>query len=202
MCKPSDKFCDVAVIKPPALPRGLKERIVAYASNVNNGTRVEVPMKKAGRTISTTEIIRDLPELVDHYNAVAAYIGNKFDEPIQTLIGISKLALMVLIYENKGDEISWHYDINVLHGKQFTVVQPLSGLDSCTQFEYIDEKDRVVQQRVQDGEAVMLQGDVLFHRATKQCAGQQRIAIVMEFSTNPTRNDLKRVTDLVKQQFF
>ena len=202
MCKPSDKFCDVAVIKPPALPRGLKERIVAYASNVNNGTRVEVPMKKAGRTISTTEIIRDLPELVDHYNAVAAYIGNKFDEPIQTLIGISKLALMVLIYENKGDEISWHYDINVLHGKQFTVVQPLSGLDSCTQFEYIDEKDRVVQQRVQDGEAVMLQGDVLFHRATKQCAGQSRIAIVMEFSTNPTRNDLKRATDLVKQQFF
>ena len=201
-CKDADKFCDIAVLNTPALSESLSERVLTYVADPSHGTRIDVPTKKAGRTVSTMEILRDIPDLLNHYNAVARYVSEKFDEPIQTLIGISSLAMMILIYENEGDEISWHYDVNVFQGKQFTIVEPLSGFDTCTQFEYIDERGQVVAQKVKAGEAIMLQGDVLYHRSTRQCAGQSRVAIVMEFSTDPSKVGLKRIIDSVKRRFF
>ena len=199
----SRKFCDVAVFRPPAMPAGLREAVVAYARETSNGKRVVVPTKKAGRTVSILEILVDLPDLVDHYEAVAGYIAEEFDEPVRTLVGVSPLSLMVLVYENEGDEVSWHYDVNVFQGRQFTVVEPLSGFDSCTQFQYVDAEHKVVTQRLAPGEAVMLQADVLFHRATQQCAGMPpRIAVVMEFATDRNKVWWKRALDWFKTAFF
>lgn len=195
-------FCDMAVIRPPRLSEQSTDVVIAYCQDKSNGKRTVISDKKAGRTIGLAEITKDLPELIKHSQDVAAFISEKFDMVVHPLLGVSPLAILLLIYEDENDQVSWHYDVNVYKGKHFTVVEPLIGFDTCTQFEYIDEHGRVVVQPLKEGEAVMLQGDVLFHRASRQCQGHFRVAVAMEFATILEKDPWKSAVDLVKQRFF
>ena len=122
------------------------------------------------------------------YAALTPRVSEAIGERVWPLLGRSPLACLVLIYDEPGDHITWHYDVNVTNGKQITVLVPLVGDSSCAQFQYVDAREghhRVRTPRVSLGQAAILQGDVVYHRATPQCAFQTRVVLVFEYSTSP-----------------
>lgn len=200
-CKdiPVEKFCGLKIID-LAVPDDLKREILKEVSG-GQGTRVVIPGWKAGRTISTATIQKNMPRVYDWYKSIEGYISSIIGESVYVTPDRFPTTCAILIYEEDGDFINWHYDVNYFDGRFFTLIVPVTITNTCTEYVYYDKDGNKKGLQEERGKAILFEGDKVFHMASAFCnKGEKRVMISVQFSTNPNinwfNNILMRIKDI------
>jgi ectoine hydroxylase-related dioxygenase (phytanoyl-CoA dioxygenase family) len=179
----SGSFCAIKKID-LTLPEDVRASIMRQVNDRTNGTRVEIPKVRAGRTMTASYIRKTMPGLIDEYRRAAHAVGRAIGQDVSPASLETELSLAVIVYEKKRDGIHWHYDDNYFRGRFFTLLVPVTLDDTCTVFEYKDLAQRPQSVRLEPGEALLFEGSKLLHRATPLCDGQRRVVVSMQFATD------------------
>jgi len=195
---PPDSFCGIEEID-LAVPDELRTRILEIA-NTDAGKRVVIPQWKAGRTIDTQSAMRLCPDLFTWYKGLEGKISKIIGEKVYTTSPDLPTTCAVLVYEQEGDFIHWHYDVNYFNGRFFTLIIPCTFTDTCTEYTYYDKNDQLQSLKNVRGKSILFEGDKVFHMATKFCdrGGQKRTVISVQFSTDPTISWYNRILMRIK----
>ena len=192
-CKtvPEGTFCGLQKID-LTIPEPLRRDIVGQVEK-GVGKRVVIPKWKSGRTISTADVIALVPQVFHWYKelegAISAIVGE------QVFITSEQLptTCSILVYEEDGDYINWHYDVNYFEGRFFTLLIPCTIANSCTEYTYYDKHGTKQGLQTEIGKSILFEGDKVFHMATPFCnKGEKRVILSVQFSTNPTINWFNR----------
>lgn len=200
-CKdaPVDTFCGLKVID-LSIDKSVNKEIIKQVDLVS-GKKVVIPGWKAGRTISTSDVKKDIPILFDWYVNLEDEISDVIGERVYITSDTLPTTCSVLIYEDDGDFINWHYDVNYFNGRFFTLLVPCTITDSCTEYTYYDKDNNKQSIKDKMGKSILFEGDKVFHMATEFCnKGEKRVMVSMQFSTNPTiewyNRALMRIKDI------
>ena len=133
-CKdvPIDAFCGLKIIN-LLVPDSLKNKILEEVYS-GLGKRVVLPKWKAGRTIDTTNVKQNIPDLIEWYTQLEDPISTIVGERVYVTSDTLPTTCAVLIYEEDGDFINWHYDVNYFNGRFFTLLITFTITDSCTRY--------------------------------------------------------------------
>jgi len=156
-----------------------------------------MPNKK-GITISTANILKHCPQLVKYYQTCLR-------DTISNLVGLEVFptslkyptSCALLIYNEMGDWINWHYDYNYYNGRFFTVLIPITKGVTCTKYEYYDENG-IIQSIDLTNFGICFEGNYVYHRASKLCAGEHRVILSCQFVTDNTINWVNRLRIKIK----
>lgn len=118
-----------------------------------------------------------------------SYIESKeFSNKISKIIGRNlslnpfndKEKLFLKVYYDEKDGMDWHYDKNFSNKSRYTIVIPLIEDDCNTSnLEYINIKSGEIEKAlVQEGKAILYEGDKIYHRVTPQTKGCLRISLI------------------------
>jgi len=107
-------------------------------------------------------------------------------------------------YTEPGDHIGFHYDTSYYKGARYTILMGL--VDKSTQCKLVCElfKDdpvkppRHLELITQPGDLVIFNGDKLWHSVTPLGEGEERIALTMEYVTDPDMGTFKRLYSNLK----
>jgi hypothetical protein len=110
-------------------------------------------------------------------------------------------------YTEVGDHIGFHYDTSYYKGARYTILMGL--VDKSIQCKLVCElfKDDPVKSPkhleliTQPGDLVIFNGDKLWHAVTPLGEGEERIALTMEYVTNPDMGTFKRLYSNLKDSF-
>ena len=143
-----------------------------------------IPNKK-GITISTQHIVKYCPELINYYqNELCKIISENINLKLYPTDLELPTTCAILIYENEGDWINWHYDYNYYNGRFFTVLIPITNELTCTEFQLMDDSGKITGIQLIDNNCICFEGNFLYHRASKLCNGQKRILLSCQFVTD------------------
>lgn len=184
-CKniPTKDFCGIQQIS-LAVPEEIKAKVLV----IKDGKRVIIPGWKAGRTIPTSYIKDNVPELFEWYKSLEDPISEIIGERVYVTGHDLPTTCAVLVYEEDGDFINWHYDVNYFNGRFFTLIIPCTFNDTCTEYKYYDKEGHIKGIKNTEGTSILFEGDKVFHMATKFCKrdNKKRVVISVQFSTDPT----------------
>jgi hypothetical protein len=163
--------------------------IITYPENILN---CALP-NKDGVTISTKNIVKYSPSLIDFYqndlcNIVSKQIGLKL---FPTNLDMPT-SCAILIYEKENDWINWHYDYNYYNGRFFTVLIPITHHKTCTKFQFKNDNDKIIDVDLTNN-AICFEGNFLYHRASKLCKNQKRIILSCQYVTNNTMSYINKL---------
>jgi len=190
LCKNKENkdFCGIKEIN-LSIPENLKQEILEKTADLDSGKRIVLPGWKAGRTITTQEVIHTLPNVWEWYKSLVSKIRSEIGTQVKTTQDFLPTSCAVLIYENNGDFINWHYDVNYFNGQSFTLLVPLTFTDVCTEYIYKDPYGKQRSLPNTEGKSILFEGEKVFHMASPFCkcgAKQKRVVLSMQFSTDPT----------------
>jgi hypothetical protein len=192
------------------IPDKLHENINLLLSNNEIKKRVTIKMypetifncalpNKNGITISTNNIIKYMPELIDYYqNELCDIVSKKINLKLYPTELEFPTSCAILIYEKQGDWINWHYDYNYYDGRFFTVLIPITNELTCTQFEYKDNNNKVKSINLINNNSVCFEGNYLYHRASKLCKNQKRIILSCQYVTNNNMSIMNKLRIKIK----
>ena len=152
-----------------------------------------LPNKK-GITIATQHVVKYAPNLILFYQTKLCDIVSK-----EINLHLFPTSLMlptscaILIYENEGDWINWHYDYNYYNGRFFTVLIPITNNATCTKFELMNDKNEVKSINLLDNNAICFEGNYLYHRASKLCKNERRIILSCQYVTDNNMNTFNQL---------
>lgn len=93
-------------------------------------------------------------------------------------------------YTEAGDHIGWHYDTSYYRGKRYTVLFGLEDRSACRLEVELYTKDAARETEplslaLAPGAFVVFDGDRVRHRVTPAEAGDRRVALTLEYVTDP-----------------
>lgn len=179
----STKFCDIGLMD-LELPLEIRNDVYRYALDKSNGRRVHIWGWKKGRTIPTHICLKDLPTLASWYCSCAKRVSQYIGLEVETTPLNLPTSCAVLVYEDAGDFINWHYDVNYFKGQFFTVLVPVSLDDCSTRFMYKNGDGDDVSVNIPPNRAMVFEGEKVFHMASKLVANEHRVLISLQFVTN------------------
>jgi hypothetical protein len=148
--------------------------ITTYPETIFN---CALPNKK-GITISTNNIIKYAPQLINYYqNELCKKVSQEINLKLYPTDLKFPTSCALLIYENEGDWINWHYDYNYYNGRFFTVLIPITNNITCTEFQFKDSNNDVKSINLINNNSVCFEGNYLYHRASKLCNNQKRVIL-------------------------
>lgn len=152
-----------------------------------------MPNKK-GVTISTTNLVKYAPNLIHFYqNELRDIVSSQLQLKLQTTDLTLPTTCAILIYENEGDWINWHYDHNYYDGRFFTVLVPITNSETCTEFQFKNDKNEIKSVNLTNNNSICFEGNYLYHRASKLCKNQRRIILSCQYVTNNRMNSLNKL---------
>jgi hypothetical protein len=152
-----------------------------------------LPNKK-GITISTTNIVKYAPNVINYYkNELCDLVSKQLNLKLFPTELILPTSCALLIYENEGDWINWHYDYNYYNGRFFTVLIPITQNLTCTEFQFKNENNKIKNINLTDNNSVCFEGNYLYHRASKLCKNEKRIILSCQFVTNNNMSFLNKM---------
>lgn len=164
------------------------EKILNYA----------IPNKK-GITISTNHIVQYVPKLIDYYqNNLCKLVSDKINLKLFPTDLDLPTTYAILIYENEGDWINWHYDYNYYNGRFFTLLIPITNEPTCTEFQLMDDFGKITSIQLINNNCICFEGNFLYHRASKLCNGQKRILLSCQFVTDNSMNMINKFRLVLK----
>jgi hypothetical protein len=196
---------------PQFLPRAMVEAsLVPQAQGVKGElNRNYIPGHKKGGSVSYYTVIEKAPRFLEFYRSKA------FIEFLSRLVKAKLLlcpendphSCALYYYTEPGDHIGFHYDTSYYKGARYTILMGL--VDKSTQCKLVCElfKDdpvktpRHVELVTQPGDLVIFNGDKLWHAVTPLGQGEERIALTMEYVTNPEMGPFKRLYSNLKDSF-
>jgi hypothetical protein len=162
------------------------------------GKRVVIPEWKAGRTIPTSK----MPDSVmEFYKGLCPLISKKIGEKVYVTPDSLPTTCAILTYDEQGDFINWHYDVNYFNGRFFTFLIMLEHSTPCsTKYVYKDPDNKEIEVDMEPGECILFEGPMVYHSASKLGFDEHRSIFSMQFSTDPTiswyNRALMRLKDL------
>lgn len=181
----NSSFCDIALID-LELPDPLRQELVTIANDVKSGKYVSLPGWKGGRTVDTRELISKIPEMESFYlDTVTQTVSDMVRQAVSGTPLNLPTSCALLVYEKPGDFINWHYDVNYYKGRFFTLLIPVTIDNVCTKFTFRHNANTNVKVTIDQGKALLFEGDHVFHMASPLCSGEQRILLSMQFVTDP-----------------
>jgi hypothetical protein len=110
-------------------------------------------------------------------------------------------------YTEAGDHIGFHYDTSYYKGARYTILMGLVDRSAhcklvCELFKGVPGKTpQMLELVTRPGDMVIFNGDKLWHAVTPLSAGEERIALTMEYVTNPEMGPFKRLYSNLKDSF-
>ena len=178
------------------LPNNLKNDINSIQKNKSLQKRVEINFypemflncaipNKSGITISTQNIQKYSPNVIQYYqNDLCDIVSKKNNLKLYPTDLRFPTSCAILIYEKEGDWINWHYDYNYYNGRFFTVLIPITNEITCTEFQLLDDNNKIKSINLTDGNCICFEGNYLYHRASKLCNGQRRVILSCQYVTD------------------
>jgi len=153
---------------------------------------------KSGVTISTQNMQKYAPNVIEFYNNnLCAFVSSQIGLKLYPTDLNMPTSCALLIYEKEGDWINWHYDYNYYNGRFFTVLIPISHDATCTQFQFKDKDNHVVNMDLIKN-AVCFEGNYLYHRASKLCKNQKRVILSCQYVTDNSMSFVNQIRIKIK----
>jgi hypothetical protein len=183
-CKDDGLFCGIKIIN-IFLPHEYNYKLLDLAKN--KGVRIEI-IKKKQKNISYTEIEKHIPQIGSWYNSLSYSISNIIGEKVVPLDKQFKNRLSLVVYEKEGDFIDWHFDTNHFNGRYFTLLVPVTLEETCGNYVYKNKDTKDIIVNLKENQAVLFEGDKVFHAGKQLCANQFRAILSMTFVTSNEMN--------------
>jgi len=152
-----------------------------------------LPNKK-GITISTVNVFKYAPNLINFYeNELCDLISKKINLKLFPTDLKLPTSCAILIYENEGDWINWHYDYNYYDGRFFTVLIPITQHTTCTEFQFLNDNNEVKNINLTNNNSICFEGNYLYHKASKLCKMEKRIILSCQYVTNTNMSILNNL---------
>jgi len=152
-----------------------------------------LPNKK-GITIATSNLIKYSPNLINFYkNELCKLVSSQLNLKLYSTDLILPTSCSILIYENEGDWINWHYDYNYYDGRFFTVLIPVTNNLTCTEFQFKNDNNEIKSVNLTNNNSICFEGNYLYHRASKLCKNQKRVILSCQYVTNNNINFLNKL---------
>lgn len=152
-----------------------------------------LPNKK-GITISTTNVVKYAPNLINFYkNDLCKFVSKHLNLNLFPTDLTLPTSCALLIYEKEGDWINWHYDYNYYNGRFFTLLIPITNNLTCTEFQFKNDKNEIKSIDLTNNNSVCFEGNYLYHRASKLCKNEKRIVLSCQYVTNNDINLLNKI---------
>ncbi|MCG3777736.1 MAG: hypothetical protein JW388_0430 [Nitrospira sp.] len=196
---------------PQFLPRlAVEEYLVPQAQGVKGElNRNYIPGHKKGGSVSYYTVMAKATRFFELYRSEV------FIEFLSRLVQ-AKLSLCpendphscaLYYYTEPGDHIGFHYDTSYYQGSRYTILMGL--VDHSTECKFVCElfKDDPIKSPMHlelithPGDLVLFNGDKLWHAVTPLGEGEERIALTMEYVTNPNMRIFKRFYSNLKDSF-
>jgi len=199
------------VFIPQFLDRSLvEELLVPQAQRVKGElNRNYIPGHKKGGSVSYYTVMEKAPRFLDLYRSQTfmEFISRLAHAQLVLCPDSDPHSCALYYYTEPGDHIGFHYDTSYYKGARYTVLMGL--VDKSTQCRLVCElfKDdptkepRHLELITEPGDLVVFNGDRLWHAVTPLGAGEERIALTMEYVTNPHMGSLKRLYSNLKDSF-
>ncbi|ALA56928.1 putative 2-oxoglutarate-Fe(II) oxygenase superfamily [Nitrospira moscoviensis] len=193
------------------LPRAFVEEVlVPQAQGVKTElNRNYIPGHKKGGSVSYYTVRRRAPLFLDLYrsDSFRAFLDRLVDAKLLLCPENDPHSCALYYYTEPGDHIGFHYDTSYYKGARYTILMGL--VDRSTQCKLVCElfKDHPTKapQRLElitePGDMVIFNGDKLWHAVTPLGEGEERIALTMEYVTNPEMGAFKRLYSNLKDSF-
>lgn len=178
--KDSDNFCYIKKI-PLSIPKEYIAPLLLISQE--EGKRVEI-IKKRQKAISIKKLEARLPEIVEWYKTLPSVISEVVGTAVQITPIDQPNSLSLVVYEKEGDFIDWHFDTNHYSGRYFTLLIPVTFEPTCGNYQYKDANEEVQTVELKMGEAVLFEGDRVFHRGKELCRDQRRVILSCTFTTS------------------
>ena len=183
-----DRFVFVEGFLPPPLQQQLVTAMHAARAELN---RNYLPGHKKGGSVSRHAIDRRAPMIAELYRSPAfkRWLEALCGETLQFSPADDPHAYALYFYTEPGDHIGWHYDTSYYRGRRYTVllgvVDRSSSRLAYQLFTRDASREPVAGELALDpGALVLFDGDRLHHRITPLGAGEERIALTLEYVTD------------------
>lgn len=199
------------VVIPQFLPSDFVEAtFVPQAQGVKHRlNRNYIPGHKKGGSVSYYTVQEHAPLFLDLYRSPAflGFLSRLTDAKLMLCPENDPHSCALYYYTEAGDHIGFHYDTSYYKGARYTILMGL--VDQSTQCKLVCElfKDvpgrtpRKLELVTRPGDMVIFNGDKLWHAVTPLGQGEERIALTMEYVTNPEMGPFKRLYSNLKDSF-
>lgn len=168
-----------------------------------------IPGHKKGGSVSYYTVQEKAPRFLDLYRSPAflGFLTRLTNVSLTQCPTNDPHACALYYYTEPGDHIGFHYDTSYYKGARYTILMGL--VDRSTQCKLVCElfKDhpekspKRLELVTQPGDMVIFNGDKLWHAVTPLGEGEERIALTMEYVTNPDMGTFKRLYSNLKDSF-
>ncbi len=199
------------VVIPQFLPADFVEATLVPQAQKAKGrlNRNYIPGHKKGGSVSYYTVQEEAPLFVDLYRSPAflAFLSRLTQAKLMLCPDNDPHSCALYYYTEAGDHIGFHYDTSYYKGARYTILMGL--VDRSTQCKLVCElfKDvpgktpRTLELITRPGDMVIFNGDKLWHAVTPLGPGEERIALTMEYVTNPEMGPFKRLYSNLKDSF-
>lgn len=157
-----------------------------------------LPNKK-GVTISTNNIVKYSPNIINFYkNDLCKLVSKNLKLNLFPTDLNLPTSCVLLIYENEGDWINWHYDHNYYNGRFFTLLIPITNNITCTEFQFKNDNNEIKSINLTNNNSICFEGNYLYHRASKLCKNEKRVVLSCQYVTNNKISFLNKIRLKIK----
>ena len=193
------------------LPRALvEETLVPLAQGVKADlNRNYIPGHKKGGSVSYYTVQEKATGFLDLYKSESfkAFLSRLVEAKLTFCPDNDPHSCALYYYTEPGDHIGFHYDTSYYKGARYTILMGL--VDRSTHCKLVCQlfKDHPTKQPLhlelvtEPGDMVIFNGDKLWHAVTPLGEGEERIALTMEYVTNPHMSTAKRLYSNLKDSF-
>jgi 2OG-Fe(II) oxygenase superfamily len=201
----SNNLTSIDNVLPDAEFAALRSEIETLA----NVERSYVPTHKKGGTIAYATLIGTAPQVTRLYHSTALhrFLSRIAGTDIRPTPIHDQSSLSILVYEQPGDHIDWHYDHNFYRGRHFTVLVPIvnrgtseQNLSHAELSAKVDNEVRVI--KTPPNSLIMFEGARVLHKVSPILAGERRILISMTFCADPRASWAQEIARRLKDTAF
>ncbi len=178
--KHSENFCYIKKIS-LSIPKEYIAPLLLISKE--EGKRVEIS-KKRQKAISIKKLEERLPEIIEWYKTLPPIISEVIGSAVMITPIDQPNSLSLVVYEKEGDFIDWHFDTNHYNGRYFTLLVPVTFEPTCGNYQYKDASEETQTIELNVGEAILFEGDRVFHRGKELCRDQRRVVLSCTFTTS------------------
>ncbi|HEU4685780.1 MAG TPA: 2OG-Fe(II) oxygenase [Nitrospira sp.] len=188
----------------------VEEVLVPQAQGVKGElNRNYIPGHKKGGSVSYYTVQEKAPRFLDLYRSAPFinFLSRLSHAKLMLCPDSDPHSCALYYYTEPGDHIGFHYDTSYYKGARYTILMGL--VDKSTQCKLVCElfkddpqrQSRHLELITRPGDLVIFNGDKLWHAVTPLGEGEERIALTMEYVTNPEMGPFKRLYSNLKDSF-
>jgi hypothetical protein len=181
-------------------------------SDIESHARTErsyLPTHKKGGAIAYDTLREKIPVIVELYlsDEMQALISRVTGVKVKPTPTTDKSSCSLLVYEEPGDHIGWHFDHNFYKGRHFTILIPIvnrnadgTGLSSARLIAKQGDSDVTIE--TPPNALIVFEGAKVRHKVVPIAAGERRVVLSMTYCTDPRNSVVQESMRRVKDTAF